>query len=239
VILPVGKIMTSIFHKLKSSEGRLSQQGYIIGFAAPFIAVTLATSASFTGMVGAAGSIVLRVCVLGCTVLLAFGDAMNIRRYHDLGHSGRLYRLCRPCIVILPVLAFILQFLIPAQMASAGDLGALAFLMNQEAAPSMGLAPGTLLAITFTGVAINLIYLSLMPGQAGPNLYGPDPNNGIGAMPGVIPATRSAEASENDPVRRALEEYETRQVAQSQKTARAPTPTGGAAARGAFGKKRS
>ena len=31
--------MTSIFHKLKSPEGRLSQQGYIVGFAAHRIAI--------------------------------------------------------------------------------------------------------------------------------------------------------------------------------------------------------
>jgi len=98
---------------------------------------------------------------------------MNIRRYHDLGHSGRLYRLCRPGIVLLPLIAFALQFLIPAQMASAGDLGALAYLMNQEVAPSMGLAPSVLPGITFTGVAINLIYLSLMPGQLRPERLWP------------------------------------------------------------------
>ena len=231
--------MAPIFHKLKAPEGRLSQQGYIVGFVLPFIAVTLASSASFTGMMGEAGSLVMQVCALGCTVLLAFGDAMNIRRYHDLGYSGRLYRLCRPGIVILPVLAFVLQFLVPAQMATAGDLGALASLMNQEVAPSMGLAPTALLAITFAGVTLNLAYLSLMPGQAGPNAYGPDPNNGIGAMPGVIPATGSDAAPENDPVKRALAEYEKQRVAQAQQAARAATPAGRTAAPGTFGKKRS
>jgi uncharacterized membrane protein YhaH (DUF805 family) len=231
--------MASIFHVLKSPEGRLSQQGYIVGFAAPFIAVSVVSSASFTGMIGPAGSMVLQVCALGCTLLLAFGDAMNIRRYHDLGHSGRLYRLCRPGIVLLPLIAFALQFLIPAQMASAGDLGALAYLMNQEVAPSMGLAPSVLLGITFTGVAINLIYLSLMPGQSGPNAYGPDPNNGIGAMPGIDAPARRDVAPEDDPVKRALADYEARRVAQSQQAARAATPAGRAAAPGAFGKKRS
>ncbi|MEQ1782815.1 MAG: DUF805 domain-containing protein [Hyphomonadaceae bacterium] len=234
--------MASIFHMLKAPEGRLSQQGYIFSFALPFIAVTVASSASLTGMMGAAGSLVMQVCALGCTVLLAFGDAMNIRRYHDLGHSGRLYRLCRPGIVILPVLAFVLQFLIPAQMATAGDLGALAYLMNQEVAPSMGLAPSVLLAITFAGVTLNLAYLSLMPGQAGPNAYGPDPNNGIAAMPGVIPTPRSDVASDNDPVKRALAEYEKQRAAQAQQATRPATPSaraGASGATGAFGKKRS
>lgn len=231
--------MASIFHKLKAPEGRLSQQGYIVSFALPFIAVILASSASFTGMMGEAGSLVMQVCALGCTVLLAFGDAMNIRRYHDLGYSGRLYRLCRPGIVILPVLAFVLQFLVPAQMATAGDLGVLASLMNQEVAPSMGLAPSALLAITFAGVTLNLAYLSLMPGQAGPNAYGPDPNNGIAAMPGVIPATGSDAAPDNDPVKRALAEYQARQAAAAKpavaQTPGAVRPSGSVAT---FGKKR-
>jgi hypothetical protein len=125
-------------------------------------------------------------------------------------------------------------------MASAGDLSALAFLMNQEVAPSMGLAPSVLLAITFTGVAINLIYLSLMPGQSGPNAYGPDPSNGIGAMPGIVPQTRGGDMTpENDPVKRALADYQARQaaaakpvVAQANGAAR---PSGSAAT---FGKKR-
>ena len=234
--------MASIFQKLKAPEGRLSQQGYIYSFALPFIAVTLASSASFTGMFGDVGAMVMQVCALGCTLLLAFGDAMNIRRYHDLGHSGRLYRLCRPGIVILPVLAFVLQFLIPAQMATAGDLSALAFLMNQEVAPSMGLAPSVLLGVTFAGVTLNLAYLSLTPGQAGPNAYGPDPNNGIAAMPGVIPTTRSDVAPENDPVKRALAEYEKQRTAQAQQAVRPAAPssrTGAPGAPGAFGKKRS
>ena len=238
MIRSAGTSMASIFHRLKSPEGRLGQQGYIVGFAAPFIAVTVVSSASFTGMIGAAGSMVLQVCALGCTVLLMFGDAMNVRRYHDLGYSGRLYRLCRPGIVLLPLIAFTLQFLIPAQMASAGDLGSLALLMNQEVAPSMGLAPSVLLGVTFAGVAINLIYLSLMPGQSGPNAYGPDPNNGIGAMPGVIPSTRGDVASEDDPVKRALADYEKQRAAQAQQAARATAPAGRAAAPGAFGKKR-
>ena len=239
MIPSAGTIMASIFHKLKAPEGRLSQQDYIVSFALPFIAVTIASSASLTGMIGEAGSLVMQACALGCTVLLAFGDAMNIRRYHDLGHSGRLYRLCRPGIVLLPLIAFALQFLIPAQMASAGDLSALAFLMNQEVAPSMGLAPSVLLGITFAGVTLNLAYLSLMPGQAGPNAYGPDPNNGIAAMPGVVPTPRSDVAPDNDPVKRALAEYEKQRAAQAQQAARAPTPVGRAAAPGAFGKKRS
>ena len=231
--------MASIFNKLKAPEGRLSQQGYILSFALPFIVVTAASSASFTGMFGVAGAMVMQVCALGCALLLAFGDAMNIRRYHDLGHSGRLYRLCRPGIVILPVLAFVLQFLIPAQMATAGDLGALSYLMNQEFAPSMGLAPSVLLAITFAGVTLNLAYLSLMPGQAGPNAYGADPNNGIAVMPGVVPAMRGDVAPETDPVKRALAEYEKQRAVQAQQAARAAAPAGRAAAPGAFGKKRS
>jgi uncharacterized membrane protein YhaH (DUF805 family) len=235
--------MASIFQKLKAPEGRLSQQGYIVSFALPFIVVTAASSASFTGMFGTAGAMVMQVCALGCTLLLAFGDAMNIRRYHDLGNSGRLYRLCRPGIVVLPLMAFALQFLIPAQLASAGDLSALSYLMNQEFAPSMGLVPSVLLGITFAGVTLNLAYLSLMPGQAGPNAYGPDPSGGIGAMPGVGAPARIDAAPENDPVKRALAEYEKQRAAQSQQAAqqasRAATPAGRAPPPGSFGKKRT
>lgn len=236
--------MATIFDRLKSHEGRLSRQGYILGFAVPFLGVTALSSASFTGMIGEAASIVLQACALGWTVLLAFGDAMNIRRYHDIGNSGRLYRLCRPGIVILPLLAFAIQFLIPAQMASVGDLSALAFLMNQEMSPSMGLAPTVLLGITFAGVAINLIYLSLTPGQPGPNPYGPDPNNGVAAVPGaVVTPKRNEVDGDDDPVKRALAAYKREQAAPQQAHVQAARPAAaprvaGPAGPGSFGKKR-
>ena len=102
----------------------------------------------------------------------------------------------------------------------------------------MGLAPSVLLGITFAGVTLNLAYLSLMPGQSGPNAYGADPNNGIAVMPGVVPAMRGDVAPETDPVKRALAEYEKQRAVQAQQAAQNSTRTARAAGPASFGKKR-
>lgn len=209
-----------------STEGRLSQQAYILCFTLPFL-VTLALTAMMfisppwfaqLGIVGVYGA------GLGWLLLMALGDALNIKRYHDLGHSGRLYRLCRPGIVVLPLLAFALDFFIPAQMASAGDMDATMHMINQAMAPTLEPVPFTLLALTVAGVAINVGYLSFMPGQAGPNEHGPDPRGGAGHVPGVVASGRGDAETGDDPVKRALAEYHKQQAA--------PKPQARAAAQG-------
>ncbi len=160
-----------------SGEGRLSQRGYVLTFALPFLATLAFTTGMFVSPDGFAtlGVAGIYVTALGWLLVMALGDALNIKRYHDLGHSGRLYRLCRPGIVVLPLLAFALDFLIPSQMAATGDMNATLHMIAESVSPTMDPAPTALLAITVAGVAVNVAYLSLMPGQRGPNEHGPDP----------------------------------------------------------------
>lgn len=210
-----------------STEGRLSQQAYILCFTLPFMATLALSVAMFLApeafaMLGPFGRYGV---ALGWLLLMALGDSLNIRRYHDLGHSGRLYRLCRPGIVVLPLLAFALDFLIPAQMASLGDLEMQLHMVSEAISPTMHPVAVALLGLTAAGVAINVGYLSLMPGQAGPNAHGPGP--GAAAVPGGAAPV----AAGDDPVKRTLAEYQARQ-AQAAKPA--ATPAGPAS----FGKKR-
>jgi len=240
--------MKSVLDNWISRDGRLSQRGYVLAFVLPFTATTAITWASLAGEMGELSSPLLQMCSVAWVFLLAMGDALNIKRYHDLGHSGRLYRLCRPGLVVLPLLAFVLQFFIPAQMASAGDLGALAYLIDMEFAPSIGPVPMALLVLTFAGVALNVAYLSLMPGQTGPNAHGPDPRGAAAAVPGFGATPNSTMpgstgAGDDDPVKRALADYQAR-LAQSNlaksnlaKSKTAPTASPARPA-GSFGKKR-
>lgn len=216
--------------------GRMTQSAYILGFVLPLVAVMGLSWLMFFGAPGLLGTPGHYVLAIGWTVVMATGDAHNIRRWQDLGSSGAMYRMMRPGVVLLPVLAFALQFLVPAQLASAGDMEALAFMIGMEfGGVWLQPAPMALLAITFVGVVGNVIYLSLMPGQQGPNAYGPDPRGGM-PVPGATAVSR--ENSGDDPVKRALADYEARQKAAARPAVHpvvnGARPTGGAT----FGKKR-
>ena len=139
-----------------------------------------------------------------------------------------------PGLVLLPVLAFALQFLVPAHLAMAGDIEALSFMIGMEfGGVAWQPAPLALLAITFLVGAGNVIYLSIMPGQQGPNTFGPDPH-GDPLVPGVVAASARPRDGEDDPVKRALADYHARQRAAAQPAVSSVRPTGGAT----FGKKR-
>lgn len=218
--------------------GRMTQSAYIIGFVLPFVVVMGLSWFMFAGAPGLLGTPGYYVLAIGWTVLMATGDAHNIRRWQDLGSSGAMYRMMRPGVVLLPVLAFALQFLVPAQLASAGDMEALAFLVGMQfGGVSLQPAPLALLAITFVGVMGNVIYLSLMPGQQGENAYGPDPRGGM-PVPGATATARARSDGEDDPVKRALADYEARQKAAARPVVKPAAnrvrPKGGAT----FGKKR-
>lgn len=228
--------MKLVFDRRAMQEGRLSQQAYVLMFTLPFGATLALTASMFTNpkLFAALGVVGIYGVAFGWLLLMALGDALNIKRYHDLGHSGRLYRLCRPGVVVLPLLAFVLDFFIPAQMASVGDIEATMHLINEAVAPTLDPVPFALLAITVGGVAMNVLYLSLMPGQRGPNDYGPSPTGAV-AVPGA-PAGASGASDENDPVKRALADYQARQAAAVRS---APVSnTKGTAPAGTFGKKR-
>jgi uncharacterized membrane protein YhaH (DUF805 family) len=237
--------MRNGFDSLVSREGRLGQQGYVLAFVLPFVALAAASWLAWTNA-ASVPSAAMPVLVVGWLVLFGVGDALNIRRYHDLGNSGRLYQLLRPGVVLLPAIAFGLEYILPAQAAMVGDTEALMKVIGRElgGAP-VSIAPPILLGLTAVGVIGNLLYLSLMPGQAGPNAYGPDPRGGVAALGSG--GTNGAAANGEDPVERALREYRQRGsegmggAAPRASAVRppAPTPSSGRPASGAtFGKKR-
>ncbi len=213
-----------------SSEGRLSRQGYLLGFILPVLMMAGLTAAMIVGWLDFLPIGVFNLMVFGWLILLfVLGDAMNIRRYHDIGNSGRLYRLCRPGIVVLPLLAFAIDFLIPAQMASSGDVQAMMHMIDEMVAPTMHPIAIALLVLPAAAAVFNFAYLVAMPGQAGPNDFGPPPTAGRGAAPAH--GVRHVD-SDDDPVKRALADYHARQA----QMARPATQMGPAPA--SFGKKR-
>ena len=237
--------MRRAFDGLVSREGRLDQQGYVLAFVLPFVGLAAASWFAWT-YAASVPSAALPVIVVAWLVLFGVGDALNIKRYHDLGNSGRLYLLLRPGVVLLPAIAFGLEYILPAQAAMVGDTEALMKVIGRELGGGpVSIAPPILLGLTAVGVIGNLLYLSLMPGQPGPNDYGPDPRGGV-AAPGFGSANGAAVIGE-DPVERALREYRQRgSESPGGGAPRAPTThapasnsAGGRPASGAtFGKKR-
>lgn len=216
--------------------GRVTQAEYILRFVLPLVAVVGLTWLLFAGPLGLLGTPGYFIVALGWTVLLATGDAHNIRRWHDLGSSAALYKLLRPGLVLLPVIALLLQFIVPAHLAMAGDMQALSFMMGMEfGGVAWQPAPLALMAITVVAGLGNVIYLSVTPGQQGANPYGPDPHGEP-----LIPIGRKAERTktdvEDDPVKRALADYHARQQQAARPVQPQPGPRPGAPA--SFGKKR-
>ncbi len=191
-----------------SGEGRLSQKGYALYFLAPGAALIGATWLAFAfapGLFGSSGAIVL---IAPWMLFLAITDGQNIRRYHDIGNSGRLYRLLRPLVVVLPLLALFLNFVLPAHMAMAGDMQALVYMMGQDMNGfSFGPIPMALFGLTLAGMIYNVGYLAAMPGMQGPNDYGPDPRSGAN-LPGIM---KPAATEADDRVERALAQYQAQQ----------------------------
>lgn len=228
------------FDTLVSREGRLGQQGYVLAFVLPFVGLAAVSWLAWT-YAASVPSAALPVLVFGWLILFGVGDALNIRRYHDLGNSGRLYQLLRPGVVLLPAIAFGLEYILPAQAAMVGDTEALMKVISRELGGGpVSLAPPILLGIAAVGVIGNILYLSLMPGQAGPNDHGPDPRVGVAAPGGG--GFGSATATGEDPVERALREYRERAPESARTSAArkpAASPSGVRPASGAtFGKKR-
>lgn len=218
-------------------DGRVSQSSYVLAFALPFAALMGLTWLVFIGAPGILGTPGYYVVAIGWTFLLATGDAYNIRRWRDLGNSAALYRLLRPGVVLLPLLAYILQFLVPAQLAMAGDVESLVFLMGMEFGGfQLQPAPLALLAITLLGVIGNVLYLSLMPGQIGPNAYGEDPRGGGVPLSAIAKPGQATADPDDDPVKRALAAYQ-REKAQAAAPA-GPAPNFRPVAGGSFGRKK-
>ena len=217
-----------------SSEGRLSRKGYALCFLLPGAGLIV-----FTWLVMAAapdlfGDMPAVLFVAPWLAFLFTTDAQNIKRYHDIGNSGRLYKILRPLVIVLPLLALLFQFILPAHMAMAGDVEALGYLIGQDLNGwQLGPIPAVMIVLTLLGMVMNVVYLSIMPGKNGPNDYGPDPLSGV-SLPGVMAAP--AAGGDNDPVKRALAEYQARQ-ALAAKRPRGVAPASGSAP-AAFGRKR-
>lgn len=222
---------------LVSSEGRLSRNGYLQLFVAPLVGLAALSWAGFTlapdiFYSGPASMVI----ALGWVVFGSVADPLNIKRWHDLGSSGAIYRLARPFVVMLPVGAFALQFLMPSVMASSGDYSALAFLIGLDLGGwSLQPVPLAMIGIAVVAVIGNVAYLCAMPGQKGPNIHGPDPESGTSMF---AMGETAATSDESDPVKRALAAYQAQQQQQSRPSAMVtqvrPAPAGGG-----FGKRRS
>ena len=118
----------------------------------------------------------------------------------------------------------------------SGDYGALAFLIGQDLGGwRFGPVPMTMFAVTIVGVIGNIAWLSAMPGQRGPNSFGPDPMAGA-QVPGLTTA-QQADAND-DPVKRALADYQAR-LAKQAKPAAAMVTQVRPAPGGTFGRKRA
>lgn len=219
-----------------SSEGRISRRTYVLTFLLPFLVLLGLSALAFAAPLAVTGGLSASLVVLPWTAFLASADAQNIKRWHDLGDPGRIYRLLRPGVVLLPLLALALQFIFPAFAAMSGDAEALVFMIGQDlGGVRFGAVPLALFALTALGVAGNIAWLSITPGQSGPNDHGPDPllAPAVPGLGGAAPA-----GGGDDPVKRALAEYQARQAQQARPAAMVtqvrPAPSGAA-----FGKKRS
>jgi uncharacterized membrane protein YhaH (DUF805 family) len=214
-----------------SSNGRLSRKGYALLFLAP-----LAGLVAFTWLLLMAGPNVIydaipaAMFVVPWMAFVATADAQNIKRWHDLGNSGGLYKLLRPFVIILPLLGVAVEYLLPGLMASAGDMGALSYVIGREfGGPAFGPLPLAMFGLTLAAVIGNVAYLAVMPGQRGPNSFGPDPQSAA-----AVPGFAAAKTDENDdPVKRALAEYKARSARPAAMVTQVRSPPGGG-----FGRKR-
>lgn len=222
-------------NKFVSSDGRLSRKGYVQFFVLPLAGLIVFTWLSWVALPDFFGGMPAVLFIAPWLAFFFTADAQNIKRWHDLGNSGALYRMARPFLFILPLIAVIFQFMLPNFFAMSGDVGALMFLIGQQAGGfSFGPVPMALFAITLAGAAFNIVYLTVMPGKSGPNEYGPNPAS-AGFVPGVA-TTAAAKPGNDDPVQRALAAY---QAEQQKRVAPAALPQRpGQAAAASFGRKR-
>lgn len=220
--------------KFVSTDGRLSRKGYIQLFVLPFAGLIVFTWLSWVALPDFFGGMPAILFIAPWLAFFFSADAQNIKRWHDLGNSGALYRMARPFLFILPIIAVIFQFMLPNFFAMSGDVGALMFLIGQQTGGfSFGPVPMALFAITLAGAAFNIVYLTIMPGKSGPNEYGPNAVSS-GFVPGV--ATSAAKSENDDPVQRALAAYQAEQKKRATPAAAPQRP--GQAAAATFGRKR-
>ncbi|MFT3722397.1 MAG: DUF805 domain-containing protein [Hyphomonadaceae bacterium] len=225
-----------MLNRFISSEGRISRRTYVLTFLIPFVALLGLSALVFTLPFKMTGALPSSAAILPWMAFLATADAQNIKRWHDLGDPGRIYKLLRPGVVLLPVLAFALQFMFPAVAASFGDMDSLLFMVSQDlGGVTLGPVPLVLLGVTAVGVLGNVAWLSITPGQSGPNDHGPDPL-GVSGVPGFGGAKPAA--GDDDPVKRHLAEYQARQ-AQQARPAPAMVTQVRAAPGGTFGRKQT
>lgn len=140
-----------------SFEGRLDRERWL-GAAGLLVAIVVATYAA-TWLASSQGALSFRASEAVRTfvqiALLAPWFALDWKRFHDLGRSGRWAMVCPSLIVLSRVWAW------PGVAAFAGSAHA---------------PVGTAIAWAQLAVALWLAYaLALRPGEEGPNAHGPDP----------------------------------------------------------------
>jgi uncharacterized membrane protein YhaH (DUF805 family) len=216
-----------------SNKGRLSRKGYALLFLAPLAGLLVFTWLAWTVGPGPLSSALPAALFMAPWMLfLATADAQNIKRWHDLGSSAGIYKIGRSLVVLLPALAWTVEAVLPGLMVSAGDMDALSYVMAREFnGITFGPLPMAMLGLTFVAIIGNITYLAAMPGQSGPNSFGPDPLSGA-----AVPGFGAAKTDEtDDPVKRALADYQARSAAPAAMVRQVrPTPPGGG-----FGKKRA
>lgn len=214
-----------------SNKGRLSRKGYALLFLAPLAALIVITWLMFIAGPRALNSAIpAALFVLPWMAFLATADAQNIKRWHDLGSSAAIYKMGRPFVILLPALAWTVEAVVPGLMVSAGDMSALSYVMAREFnGITFGPLPLALFGLTIAAVIGNITYLASIPGQRGPNSFGPDPLSAA-----TLPGLAAAKTDEiDDPIKRALADYQTRSARPAAMVTQVrPTPGGG------FGKKR-
>ena len=211
-----------------SNKGRLSRKGYALLFLAPLAGLVLFTWLMLIGGLGPINAAApATLFVAPWMLFLATADAQNIKRWHDLGSSAAIYKIGRPLVVLLPALAWVVEAVLPGLMVSAGDMDALSYVMAREInGLTFGPLPLAMLGLTLAAVVGNITYLAAMPGQRGPNGFGPDPLSGA-----ILPGFAADEA--DDPVKRALAEYQARSARPAAMVTQVRSTPGGG-----FGKKR-
>jgi uncharacterized membrane protein YhaH (DUF805 family) len=140
-----------------SFEGRLDRERWL-GAAGLFVAIVVATylatwALAREGAISPGAREAIRTFVQ--IALLVSWFALDWKRFHDLGHSGRWAMICPSLIILSRVWGW------PAVAARAGSL--------QEPV-------GTAIAWAQLAVAAWLAYaLAYRVGEPGPNAYGPAP----------------------------------------------------------------
>jgi uncharacterized membrane protein YhaH (DUF805 family) len=142
-------------------RGRVSRKGIWLGLALPFLAASIVADA--------AGLLLLEIGIL---LFFAWPLAVGVpwKRMHDMGRKGVWN------VLFWVFYALGLAFLLPEYAAAEGGWSAL-FDGQPPVTTAQDLSTSALggFSTILIFAPIQLAWLYLIPGQRGPNAYGPDP----------------------------------------------------------------